>query len=168
MKTLIKPCKGLKQLRPISTKKLHTRENANKTLQGIKTFTISALGGNVKGENANKTLQGIKTRQQFPLCEILIIGENANKTLQGIKTFSGCALSAETLSENANKTLQGIKTVALGQIAPGENGENANKTLQGIKTRSEQRQGRDHVVKTLIKPCKGLKQLGRTLTAGSW
>ena len=37
-------------------------------------------------ENANKTLQGIKT--QYNTCAyLLIIGsENANKTLQGIKT----------------------------------------------------------------------------------
>ena len=63
------------------------------------------------GENANKTLQGIKTSiwPDFPPANSS--GENANKTLQGIKTPGKVVFPNTELSENANKTLQGIKTL---------------------------------------------------------
>ena len=110
VKTLIKPCKGLKRNRNSRVEQgVRTSENANKTLQGIKTPIMMGISMLVASENANKTLQGIKTawccsRRRRIVCE------NANKTLQGIKTpllFWGIST---TLRENANKTLQGIKT----------------------------------------------------------
>ena len=63
VKTLIKPCKGLKHLwlsQPAQTR--GAGENANKTLQGIKTNVMLKSMTQQKSENANKTLQGIKTQ----------------------------------------------------------------------------------------------------------
>ena len=87
-------------------------------------------------ENANKTLQGIKTNQSRWRPTVFIFCENANKTLQGIKTNKCWSCPALRSGENANKTLQGIKT--------------DTKTLRSTL---------DEMVKTLIKPCKGLKRM---------
>ena len=62
MKTLIKPCKGLKPTGYFVFNGGLLCENANKTLQGIKTkMDILIYGPPYTRENANKTLQGIKT-----------------------------------------------------------------------------------------------------------
>ena len=87
--------------------------------------------------------------------------ENANKTLQGIKTKPWKdEHNTRIRSENANKTLQGIKTRPCGFDSDGQLCENANKTLQGIKTRRKPfpAPAPPTGVKTLIKPCKGLKR----------
>ena len=66
------------------------------------------------------------------------MGENANKTLQGIKTIADlrCRLwlrSVKTLI----KPCKGLKPYKSYSIVQPHKGENANKTLQGIKTLSE-------------------------------
>ena len=113
----------------------------------------------MRGENANKTLQGIKTP---PLCspwQGRNPGENANKTLQGIKTKPQTNIKESRYGENANKTLQGIKTAAYSSLWYRSAGvKTLIKPCKGLKRfESERALSTLFEVKTLIKPCKGLK-----------
>ena len=61
MKTLIKPCKGLKLLGGYLAASLSRVKTLIKPCKGLKHKLPKFYNGEPAGENANKTLQGIKT-----------------------------------------------------------------------------------------------------------
>ena len=88
MKTLIKPCKGLKHKQIIDLGILVIVKTLIKPCKGLKLRGRPCGIKDIGCENANKTLQGIKTSfmQAERECSFRL-RENANKTLQGIKTI---------------------------------------------------------------------------------
>ena len=61
VKTLIKPCKGLKLVSGDGIEKGFMVKTLIKPCKGLKRWWRRIPGNQFAGENANKTLQGIKT-----------------------------------------------------------------------------------------------------------